>query len=94
MVTELKDANVNRRDVWGAQWLSVHLQLQARFRGPGIKSCIGLPAQWGACFSLSLCPFSLLFTESLSVKYINKILNNKKEGEPTEITKSTKQTGR
>ena len=48
------------------RWLSIKY-LPLTCQGPGIKSCIGLFAQQGACFFLSLClsSFSLL----------NKILN-------------------
>ena len=35
-------------------WLSVCLQFRSWSQGPGIKSHIRLPAQWGACVSLSL----------------------------------------
>ena len=51
--------------------LSHCLQLRSWSQGPGIESCIGLTARWGACFLLSLClPFCLL---GISLCQINKI---------------------
>ena len=35
--------------------MSVCLGLQSWSQSPGIEPSIGLPAQWGVCFSLSLC---------------------------------------
>ena len=40
-------------------------------RSPGIEPCIELTAQWGVCFSLSLCPHVL--SSSLYLSEINKI---------------------
>ena len=39
---------------------------------PGIKSHIGLPALWGACFSLSLCLSLPLLVLSLFLSLSNK----------------------
>ena len=58
-----------------AQSLVKHLPLaQVVAQGPEIKSQVGLPAQQGVCFSLSLCPSPLLV---LSFSQINKILKTK-----------------
>ena len=46
--------------------LSVCLQLRSWSPDPGIKPCVGLHAQRGVCFSLSLCPFSHLCSLPLS----------------------------
>ena len=51
---------------WLSQ-LSLCLWLRSQSRGPGIKPHIGLPAQWGICFSLSLCPFPYLCSLCLSI---------------------------
>ena len=45
-----------------AQWLS--LWLKSCSWGPGTELCVGLSAQWGACFLLSLSlllPLLILF---------------------------------
>ena len=39
---------------WLSQ-LNICLQLRSWSRGPGIEPCIGIPAQEGVCFYLSLC---------------------------------------
>ena len=55
-------------------WLSICLQLRSWYQGPGFKlHVVGLPAQWGSCFSLSFChspyPFMLyLFQINKSLK--------------------------
>ena len=41
----------------GLSWWGICLQLRFWSLGPGIESCIRLPAWRGVCFSLSLCPF-------------------------------------
>ena len=51
-------------------WLSICLWLGSWSQSPGIKPCIGLPAQWGVCFSLSLCPSPC--SCSLSLLFSNK----------------------
>ena len=54
--------------------LSVCLWLEPSSQGPGIEPHGGLPAQRGACFSLSLCPtLSLVHAHTLSLSQINKI---------------------
>ena len=61
-------------------WLSgssISLWLRSRSRGPGIESCIRLPAQGGARFSLPLCDLTL----ALSLKN-----NKRKEGTPLRLS--------
>ena len=50
--------------------LSICLWLRSRSQGPGIQLHVGLPAQWGVCFSL--WPSSPL-SFSLSLSQINEI---------------------
>ena len=57
---------------WLSQ-LSACLLLRSWSQGPGMETWVGLPAQRGVCFFLSLCP-SLCFIFSLS----NKIFMKKK----------------
>ena len=57
---------------WVAQSVGHLLWLWARSQGPGIKPHMGLPAQQGACSSLSLCPSLCLY----SLSQINKIFKN------------------
>ena len=72
-----------KKVTWGApgwlSWLSVCFQLSSWSQDPGIQSCIRLPAHWGVCFSLCLCPrppaCALLFSLS------NKIFKQKEKGE-------------
>ena len=47
-------------------WLSICLWLMSWSQGPVTESRVGLPAQWGVYFSLSLCPSP--FSCSLSLK--------------------------
>ena len=55
-------------------WLN-QLSVCLLLRDPGIEPCIRLPAQWGVCFSLPLCPSLCLCPFSLSpapsLKWIN-----------------------
>ena len=53
-------------------WLSIYLQLGSWSQSLGIKPHMGLPARQGVCFSLSLCPSSLLMPLSLSFSLSNK----------------------
>ena len=48
-------------------WLSSCLQLRLWCQGPGIQSWVGLPAEPGACFSLSPCPSPCLCSLALSL---------------------------
>ena len=48
-------------------WLGVCFRLKSRSQGPEIQSGAGLPAVWGACFSLSLCLLLFLLVCSLSL---------------------------
>ena len=57
----------------GLSQLSIGLRLRSWSQGLGIEPCIRLPAQWRACFSLSLCSCSL------SLSQINKYLKKKKK---------------
>ena len=41
-------------------WIACLPSTLVMILGPGIKPCIGLPAQQGTCFSPSLCPSTLL----------------------------------
>ena len=44
--------------IWAPGWLrglSLCIKLRSWSQGPGIEPYIGLSAQWGACFLLSLC---------------------------------------
>ena len=50
---------------WGAQLVKC-LTLNFGFQGPGTEPHIGLPAQQGVCFSLSLCS-SLCLCSLLSI---------------------------
>ena len=49
-----------------AQGLGVCLHLRSWSQSPGIKPRIGLPGQWGICFSSYSCARSLLLSLSLS----------------------------
>ena len=53
--------------------LGICLWLGSWSQGPGIQSCIGLPAWRGTCFSLSVC--LLLWLCSLSLCQLNKKQN-------------------
>lgn len=50
---------------WGAQPVKLLSSAQVMIPGSCNPACIGLPAQRGVCFSLSLCP-SISFVTSLS----------------------------
>ena len=50
----------------GLRGLSICLQLRSWCQGPGIEPRVGLPAQWGVCFSLPLCLCSCSLSVSLS----------------------------
>ena len=54
-------------------WLSVCLWLESWSRDPGIQHPIGLSAQWGVCFFLSLPLHSSFPSLMSSLKWINKI---------------------
>ena len=56
----------SRAPGWLSQ-LSICLLLRSWSQSPGIKPCIGLPAQQRACFALSLCLPLLLLVLSLSL---------------------------
>lgn len=58
-------------------WLSVCLRLRSWSHGPGIEPCIRLPAQWGVCYSLSLC-LLLCLSLSLSNEWIKSLKKKKK----------------
>ena len=51
-------------------WLSLCLQCRSWSQGPWVNPCFGIPTQWRACFSLSLCPS--LCSCSLWFSQINK----------------------
>jgi len=38
----------------GAAWVAQLVKCLPSAQGAGIEPCVGLPAQWGACFSLCL----------------------------------------
>ena len=71
----LNDFNV--KDIiraWWLSWLSICLQLRSWSQVPGTKPCIGLPTQWGVCFSLLLC---LCPACAISLSQIKKSLKKK-----------------
>ena len=63
---------------WGAgapgwlRWGNICLWLASWSQGSGMEPCIRLPAQQGACFSLSLCCSPYLCSLSLSLSLSNK----------------------
>ena len=64
--------------------LSICLQLRLQSQGPGIKPHMGLPAQQGVCFPLSLYPSSSLFPLVFSAPSLyneKKVLNFKLIGQ-------------
>ena len=72
----LNDFNVKdiiRAPGWLSR-LSICLQLRSWSQVPGIKPCIGLPTQWGVCFSLLLC---LCPACAISLSQIKKSLKKK-----------------
>ena len=60
------------RGTWVAQSVKCLTSAQVIYRGPGMASCVRLPAQWGACFSLSFCWSLCLCSLALSLCQINK----------------------
>ena len=63
------------RGTWMAQWLSICLQLRSWSQGPGIKPHVGPPAQWGACFSHSLClPVPICAGKINTYTYVRNLL--------------------
>ncbi|CAD7671403.1 unnamed protein product [Nyctereutes procyonoides] len=59
-------------DSFGDSLPNVCLWLRSRCQGSGLESHVGLPAQWGVCFSLLFCPPSSPCLCVYALSQINK----------------------
>ena len=69
-ITSREIKRVTNRGTWAAQWVKPLPSAQVMIPGPGFEPRIGLSAQQGACFLLSLCLLLCLLV--ISVCQINK----------------------